>query len=66
MTEPLRELRLPEELCRDAEKRFGSQFSRVEDLLIFILRELLRDDASQLSQAEEAMIHKRLRDLGYL
>jgi len=62
----MRDLRLPDDLCSKAEERFGSQFGCVEDLLVFVLRELLRDDASRLDQAEQEMIGKRLRELGYL
>ncbi len=65
MTE-LREVRLPADLCSAAEKKFGQTFGSVEELLIFILRDLLRDDTSRFDQAEEKLIEDRLRDLGYI
>jgi hypothetical protein len=35
-------------------------------LLIFVLRDLSRDDAFQADQAEQSMVEERLRELGYL
>ena len=61
-----RPLQLPEDLCAAAEVRYGGYFRSVEDLLSFVLRELLRDDAAQLNAAEERVIEQRLRDLGYV
>ena len=61
-----REVSLPEELCASAEQRFGARFASLEALLEFVLRELLRDDADKLDQAEQSVLEKRLRDLGYL
>jgi hypothetical protein len=65
MTE-MRELRLPANLCEGAEKKFGQRFGSVEELLVFVLRDLLRDDATRFDQAEEKLIEDRLRDLGYI
>lgn len=65
MTE-MRELRLPSDLCESAEKKFAQKFGTVEELLVFILRDLLRDDAARFDQAEEQLIEDRLRDLGYI
>ncbi|MFY9661925.1 MAG: hypothetical protein WAJ97_14965 [Terriglobales bacterium] len=61
-----REVSLPEELCASAEQRFGARFASLEALLEFVLGELLRDDADKLDQAEQSVLEKRLRDLGYL
>ena len=66
MTASMREIRLPDELCQAAEQRFGHQFSSLEELVAFVLRELLRDDASQMDEAETRVIEERLRDLGYI
>ena len=66
MSGELREVRLPAELCRDAERRFAARFASVEDLLVFVLQELLRDQATPLDQAEQRVIEKRLKDLGYI
>ena len=62
----LRMVRLPADLCEAAEKRFGPLFGNVEEVLTFILRDLVRDDAIVADQAEERMIEERLKELGYL
>jgi hypothetical protein len=61
-----REVRLPEALCLEAEKKFAGQFANIEELLVFVLRDLSRDDASLADQAEQHMIEERLRELGYI
>jgi hypothetical protein len=61
-----RQLSLPEELCASAEQQFGSRFGGFELFLEFVLRELVRKDAEVLDRAEQAVLEKRLRDLGYL
>lgn len=66
MTGELRSLQLPSTLCERAEQKFGAQFSSVEQLLTFVLQELLRDDAAQMDQAEQHIIEQRLKDLGYI
>jgi hypothetical protein len=65
MTE-MREVRLPAELCAAAEKKFADKFSSLEELLTFILKDLLVDDAHQADLAEHHMIEERLRELGYI
>jgi hypothetical protein len=66
MASDMRDLRLPADLCNDVERRFGSRFDSLEQFLIFILRELLRDEAAQMDQAEQRIIEQRLKDLGYM
>lgn len=66
MRESTRELRLPAGLCRAAEEKFGKRFGNIEELLIFVLRELLREDAEQRDENESRIIEQRLRDLGYM
>jgi hypothetical protein len=61
-----RELRLPADICAAAEERFGQSFGSLEDLLGFVLRELLRDEARQLDQSEQRIVEERLRELGYI
>lgn len=61
-----REVRLPAELCFAVEKKFGQQFGSVEEFLVFVIRELLREQASQLDEREQRMVEERLRELGYL
>jgi len=66
MVEQQREIRIPEDLCVRAEEKFGRRFSSAEELICFILRELLNDDALQADRVEESIVEKRLRELGYL
>jgi len=66
MAENLREVRLDSELCRAAEERFHARFASVEELLTFVLQELLRDDAAKMDRDEQRMIQDRLKDLGYI
>jgi hypothetical protein len=62
----LRTVQLPENLCSAAEKKFSGTFTNVEELLVFILRDLLRDDAAKFDEAEQRFVEQRLRELGYL
>jgi hypothetical protein len=66
MPESMRELRLPEDLCRAAEEKFGREFGTLEELITFVLRELASDNAAQMDQAEARIIEERLRALGYI
>jgi hypothetical protein len=61
-----RQVRLPEDLCAEVEKRFSTRFGSLEELLAFVLRDLARDDAGALDGAEQQIIEQRLRDLGYI
>ena len=62
----MRTLKLPADLCGQLEKKFGKRFSGLEQLLEYILHELLRDEAAQADEGEQRIIEQRLRDLGYL
>jgi len=62
----MRTVSLPAELCMRAEKRFSERFGSLEQLLLFVLRDLMQDDAVQADEAEQRIIEQRLRDLGYL
>lgn len=67
MSEAQREVRLPADLCQRAEERFvGATFETLEDLVRFVLEELVQDEAQQMDEAEERIIEQRLRDLGYV
>jgi hypothetical protein len=66
MSSEMRDVRLPCDLCDDAERRFAGRFGSLEEFLIFVLRELLRDQAAQMDQAEQRVIEQRLKDLGYI
>ena len=64
MSSEVRDMRLPAELCNDAERRFAARFGSVEELLVFVLQELLRDQAAQMDQAEQRVIEQRLERSG--
>jgi hypothetical protein len=66
MAEGMREVRLPEELCRAAEQRYAAQFGSLEQFLELVLQTLLRDDPAKMDQAEQRIIEQRLKDLGYI
>ena len=66
MTEEMRIVRLPEDLCAAAEKRFSKTFVNIEELLTAVLRDLATDDVSALDQSEQRLVEQRLRELGYL
>jgi len=65
MTE-MRDVRLPADVCDAAEKKFANTFGSVDEMLTFILRDLLRDEGSQADQTEQRLVEERLRELGYL
>ena len=64
--EPTREVLLPSSLCNAAEERFKSEFGSLEQLLSFVLTQLLREDSQALDLREQGLIDARLKDLGYL
>jgi hypothetical protein len=66
MTGALRRLELPEDLCAAAEQKFGQRFGTVEELLAYVLQDLLKDEASRFDQAEQSIVEERLRELGYI
>lgn len=66
MASEVREVHLPANLCREAERRFAERFGSLEELLTFILREMLSDRAALMDQAEQRVIEQRLKDLGYI
>jgi hypothetical protein len=61
-----REIRVPADLCLAAEKKFGGLFSSVDELVAFLLQELVQADTVDLDRAEQAVVEQRLRDLGYI
>ncbi|MGA2346789.1 MAG: hypothetical protein ABSF93_12340 [Candidatus Sulfotelmatobacter sp.] len=65
MTE-IRDVQLPADLCAAAEKKFGHVFASLEELLIFILRDLARSEADRSDEDEQRLVEQRLRELGYL
>lgn len=61
-----REIRLPADLCAAAEEKFGSTFNSVDELIVFLLQELMRSDTSKFDEAERRAVEQRLKDLGYI
>lgn len=63
---PSRQLQLPEDLCAAAEQKFAARFHSVEELLEFVLRDLLQDTAAAADENERRIVEERLRELGYI
>lgn len=61
-----REIRLPVDLCAAAEKKFGNVFPSLDELVAFLLQELVSRDSIDLDRADLAVVEERLRDLGYI
>jgi hypothetical protein len=61
-----REVMLPADLCRKAEQIYSQRFGTLEQFLVFVIQELVRDHAAQADLAEQQTIEERLKDLGYL
>ena len=57
---------LPEQLCRSAEQRFGHRFATLDEFLVTVLQQLLRDDALMMDEREQQIIEERLKGLGYV
>ena len=66
MTDNRRVIHLPEELCARVEQRYAKHFANVEELLEFVLQNLMNNDASELDRQEYEIVEQRLKDLGYL
>ena len=62
----LREVPLPADLCAAVENKYRSHFSGIEELLVFVLKDLASDSAITADETELHLIDERLRDLGYL
>jgi hypothetical protein len=62
----LREILLPLDLCAAIEKKFGKTFGSVEELVLFLLQELVKRDTADLDRADQAVVEERLRELGYI
>jgi hypothetical protein len=61
-----REIRLPADLCAAAEEKFGGTFRSLDELVAFLLQELIRSDTIDLDRADQKVVEERLRDLGYM
>jgi len=62
----MRQIELPEDLCRRVEQLYSNQFSGVEACLRFVLENLVNHRSASLDIAEERLVEQRLRDLGYV
>jgi len=61
-----RTIRLPEELCEEAEAWLNGRFESLEALITFALKEAIKDEGAKLDREEEEMVRQRLKDLGYI
>jgi hypothetical protein len=61
-----RQINVPADVCARAEQKFGKRFASIEQLVIFVLEELTKDQAAEWDKSEQALVEARLRDLGYL
>ena len=61
-----RSVQLSVDLCVAAEQRYRHVFGNIEELLEAVLAELARDEAVKLDEAEQELVQRRLRELGYL
>ena len=59
-------MHLPADLCAAVEDKYKVHFSGIEELLVFVLKELASDHANAADQSELHLIEERLRDLGHL
>lgn len=66
MVDQYRSIRLPEDLCSEAELWLKGRFESLEALIIFVLQETIKDEGARLDQQEEEMVQQRLKDLGYI
>lgn len=62
----VRNVSLPENLCAAVEEKFGQSFGGLQEFLIFVLREMLNDQAGSMDEQEQRLVEQRLRELGYL
>ena len=66
MPEETRQLRLPSQLCESAEQKYANRFATLEQLITYVLEQLVFDDATKMDQDEQRIIEERLKDLGYI
>ena len=62
----MRTISLPEALCLKAEQKFRHRYETVDDFLLAVMTELLRDDATVMDMSEQKIIEERLKGLGYI
>lgn len=62
----MRNVQVPEQLCRAAESQFAHRFSSIGELLTELLTELLSQSAAAMDEHEQHVIEERLKSLGYI
>ena len=62
----MRTISLPEDLCTKAEQKFRHRYETVDEFVIAVMTELLRDDATRMDMSEQKIIEERLKGLGYI
>jgi hypothetical protein len=62
----MRTVKIPAALGERAEEKFGKVFGSLNQLVEYVLTDLLNDNAAQADQHERHLIEQRLKDLGYL
>ena len=62
----MRQIVLPEELCRAAEQRFLQRFQGLDEMIAELLKQLLHDDALVMDEKEQKLVEERLKGLGYI
>ncbi|HEY7098193.1 MAG TPA: hypothetical protein VH437_15810 [Terriglobales bacterium] len=60
------QVRLPQELCNEVLRQFGSRFADIEEFVTFVLHECVRAEALKMDEQEERILQNRLKDLGYI
>ena len=61
-----RTVELPEDRCRAVERQFAHRLGTLDDLIVELPNQLLRDDALTMDKNEQHIIAERLKDLGYI
>lgn len=66
--EDFKHVKIPSETYLEIKKLVEQslEFGTVEDFINFVLREILFGDKQEISRADEDLLKKRMRDLGYL
>jgi hypothetical protein len=62
----VRNITIPEDLCRAAEAKFAPRFASVQELLTEFLSNVLNEDAAQMDEREQQILEERLKALGYV
>jgi hypothetical protein len=66
LTAATREVLIPADLYSAAQKKLGGEFRSIDELVTFLLQDLIDRDTVALDQADQQAVEERLRDLGYI